>query len=212
MMGKRAFIYAAGKYTPEDIKLYKRIKLKDDDIVICADGGYDALYYTSIVPDVIIGDFDSMKSPVPKDVEIIRYSSDKDKTDLEICIDYACDKGCDTVFIMGALGGRIDHTMGALYALKYALEIGVKAMILNASSRVYITDSELEIRRENFKYVSLIPCTDKVSGLTAKGLKYGLSDAELKQGSSFGISNEFYNNTAEIKIKRGILFVICTEQ
>lgn len=211
-MSKRAFIYAAGDYTGEDIKLYKRIKTKDDDLIICADGGYNSLYFTGIVPDVIIGDFDSLKVTVPKEIPTIKYPSDKNKTDLEICIDYALEHECDTIFILGALGGRIDHTMGALSSLKYAMEHNVDAMILTGKARVYLVDSEIEIPREKFDYVSLIPCTEKVTGVYSLGLKYELNGRELVKSSSLGISNEFYNNTAKIKIESGLLYVICTEE
>lgn len=210
-MGRRAFIYAAGEYKPGDIKLFKRIRLKDDDLIVCADGGYDALAYTNITPDVIIGDFDSVNIAIPKDIEVITYPAEKDKTDLEICIDYAKEQGCDTVFMMGVLGGRPDHTLGAFYAMKYALEKGICPMVLTGDSRIYLVDSEIELNRENFNYISLMPCTEKVEGVTATGLKYPLTDAELVQSSSRGISNEFYNNTAKISIKEGLLYVICTQ-
>lgn len=211
-MNRRAFIYAAGEYTQNDLKLYKRIKVKEDDLIICADGGYDALYFTSIVPHVVIGDFDSLKMPVPKEIPTIKYPTSKDKTDLEICIDYALEQGCDTVFILGAIGGRVDHTLGAFSALNYALEHNVDAMILNGKSRVYLVDSEIEIPREKFDYVSLIPCTEKVTGVYSLGLKYELNGRDLVKSSSLGMSNEFYNNTAKIKIESGLLYVICTEE
>ena len=211
-MGRRAFIYAAGEYTADDIKLYKRIIPKDDDLVICADGGYDSLYFTGIVPHIIIGDFDSVKVNVPKEIPTVKYPSKKDKTDLEICIDYALEQGCDTVFILGALGGRIDHTMGAMCALKYAMEKGVDALILNGKSRIYLVDSEVEIPRDKFDYVSLIPCTETVTGVYTLGLKYELNGRDLVKSSSLGMSNEFYNNTAKIKIESGLLYVVCTQE
>ncbi len=209
-MSKRAFIYAAGNYSVEDIKLYKRIKAKDGDLVICADGGYDALVYTGIVPDVIIGDFDSLKTSVPKEIETVKYPADKDKTDLEICIDYALKSQCDTIFILGALGGRIDHIIGVFGALKYTLEHGADAMVLTAKSRVYLVDKEIEIAREKFDCISLIPCSDKVTGVSTLGLKYELNNRTLYKSSSLGISNEFFNNTAKIKVEEGLLYVICT--
>ena len=211
-MGRRAFIYAAGEYTADDIKLYKRIIPKDDDLVICADGGYDSLYFTGIVPHIIIGDFDSVKVNVPKEIPTVKYPANKDKTDLEICVDYALENGCDTIFILGALGGRIDHTLGSLSTLKYAMEHGVDALILNGKSRIYLVDKEVEIPREKFDYVSLIPCTEKVTGVYSLGLKYELNGRDLVKSSSLGISNEFYNNTAKIKIESGLLYVICTQE
>ena len=211
-MSKRAFIYSAGDYSVEDIKLYKRIKTKEDDLIICADGGYDALVYTTIVPNVVIGDFDSLKANVPKDIEVVKYPTDKDKTDLEICIDYALQRGCDTIFLLGALGGRIDHTIGSLCAMKYILEHGASPMILNGKSRIYLVDSEVTLSRDYYDYVSLIPCTDTVSGITTTGLKYELNNAQLLKSNSLGISNEFYNNTATVKIEQGLLYVICTQE
>lgn len=210
-MSKRAFIYAAGEYTGDDIKLYKRIKTKEDDIIICADGGYNSLFYTGIVPNIILGDFDSLKVNIPKEIPVLKYPKDKDKTDLEICIDYALENDCDTIFILGALGGRIDHTLGSLCALKYAMEHNADAMILSGKSRIYLVDSQIEIPREKFNYVSLIPCTEEVTGIYSLGLKYELNGRKLLKSSSLGISNEFYNNTAKIKIESGLLYVICTE-
>lgn len=211
-MSKRAFIYAAGHYSVEDIKLYKRIKTKEDDLIICADGGYDALVYTGIVPDIIIGDFDSLKASIPAEIKSVKYPTDKDKTDLEICIDHALKDGCDTIFILGSLGGRIDHTIGSLCALKYTMEHGADAMILTGKSRIYLVDNEIEIAREKFDYVSLIPCSDKVLGVSTLGLKYELNNRTLYKSSSLGISNEFYNNTAKIKVESGLLYVICTKE
>lgn len=209
-MSKRAFIFAAGEYKASDLKLYKRIKFKPDDLIICADGGYDSLFYTNIVPNVVIGDFDSLKSSIPKDIKNIRYPVNKDKTDLEICIDYAVSNGCDCIFLLGVLGGRFDHTVGALNSLLYAYEKKCEPMILSADTRVYITGDEIVIPREDFSHISLIPCTDKVSGVTVSGLKYRLKNADIYKKSSLGISNEFYNNEAVIKVGQGVLYVICT--
>ncbi len=211
-MGKRAFIYTAGNYSVEDIKLYKRIKTKEDDLIICADGGYDALIYTGITPHIIIGDLDSVKSNIPRDIKTLKYPADKDKTDLEICIDYALENGCETIFILGALGGRIDHTLGVLCALKYAKEYGAEAMILTGKSRIYFVDKEIEVAREKFDYISLIPSTDTAEGVSTLGLKYELNNRTLYKSSSLGISNEFFNNTAKITVQKGQLYVICTQE
>ncbi len=211
-MSKRAFIYAAGEYSSDDVRLYKRIIAKDDDLIICADGGYDALYFAGIIPHIVMGDFDSVKNAVPKEIPTVKFPAEKDKTDLELCIDYSLEQGCDTIFILGALGGRIDHTMGSLNALKYALEHGAEAMILNGKSRIYLMDRELEFAREKFNYVSLIPCTEKVTGVYSLGLKYELNGRDLERSSSLGISNEFYNNTAKIRIESGLLYVVCTQE
>ena len=63
-----------------------------------------------------------------------------------------------------------------------------------------------------FDYVSLIPCTEKVTGVYTLGLKYELNGRDLLKSSSLGISNEFYNNTAKVRIESGLLYVICTQE
>ena len=211
-MGKRAFIFAAGEHKADDLKLYKRIKIHEDDLILCADGGYDTLALLGTKPDVVIGDLDSVRTTIPPQIKTVKYPSDKDKTDLEICIDYAAESGCDSLLILGALGGRVDHSLASLYAMRYALEKGMESMILSAHTRVYLVSDYLKLSRESFDYISLIPCTDKVSGVTTSGLKYNLENATLHQSSSLGVSNEFYNNTALIKIEKGLLFVICLEE
>ncbi len=211
-MSGRAFIFAAGEYKADDLKFYKRIKFHEDDLIICADGGYDTLAILGIKPDVVIGDLDSVRTTIPPQIKTVKYPVEKDKTDLEICIDYAAECGCASLLVLGALGGRADHNLGAFYAMRYAHENGMEPMILGAHTRVYLVDDYLRLSRESFDYISLIPCTDKVSGVTTSGLKYNLENAVLHQSSSLGISNEFYNNTAHIKIEKGLLFVICLEE
>ena len=92
------------------------------------------------------------------------------------------------------------------------MEHGADAMILTGKSRIYLVDNEIEIAREKFDYVSLKPCSDKVLGVSTLGLKYELNNRTLYKSSSLGISNEFYNNTAKIKVESGLLYVICTQE
>jgi len=64
-MSRRAFIYAAGSYSYDDVSLYSRIKYNDDDLIICADGGYNLINEVGIKPHVIIGDMDSVSGRLP---------------------------------------------------------------------------------------------------------------------------------------------------
>lgn len=212
MKQRRGFIYAAGQYTAEDLRLYKRIKHLEDDLILCADGGYDAISLNGIIPHAVIGDMDSVRGEIPDGILTVRYPSDKDKTDLEICMDYAISEGCTQIIMLGVLGGRLDHTIGALCAMRYALERGAAPLILHKGTCVYLIDGYMTLSRENYKHISLIPCTSSVEGVITKGLKYELDNAGLLQSESLGISNEFYNNTVEISVGEGLLFAVCTEE
>lgn len=206
---KRAFIYAAGVVTPDDISLYRRIKTDENDIFICADGGYDTITSVGIIPDVAIGDMDSVRAVLPNDINVIRHPKDKDKTDLHLCIDYALKNNCKELILLGALGGRVDHSLANIIALKYISDNGAMGMILTAESAIYITTDKIELKKGEYKYISLIPLSERVEGVTTKGLKYSLFNFTLKQTDNLGISNEFISETVTISVKKGSLIVIC---
>ena len=210
-MSKRAFIYAAGAHTYEDVSLYSRIKRNEDDLIICADGGYNLICEAGIKPDVIIGDMDSVSGKLPTDVKIYTYPCKKDKTDLHICVDFALQHKCDQIILLGVMGGRISHSMGSLMMLEYIHKNHAAGMILTASTRVFLVSDKISVKRDNFKYLSLIPLTETADGVSISGVKYPLENAVLKREKNLGISNEFDSDTAEISVKKGLLTVVCED-
>lgn len=210
-MSKRAFIYAAGAHTYEDVSLYSRIKRNEDDLIICADGGYNLICEAGIKPDVIIGDMDSVSGKLPTDVKIYTYPCKKDKTDLHICVDFALQHKCDQIILLGVMGGRISHSMGSLMMLEYIHKNHAAGMILTASTRVFLVSDKISVKRDNFKYLSLIPLTETAEGVSISGVKYPLENAVLKREKNLGISNEFDSDTAEISVKKGLLTVVCED-
>jgi thiamine pyrophosphokinase len=58
------------------------------------------------------------------------------------------------------------------------------------------------------EYVSFLPFTEKVSGLTLEGFYYSLKNTELKQGVSLGISNQLTADIGQVKLKDGLLIMI----
>ena len=210
-MSKRAFIYAAGAHTYEDVSLYSRIKRNEDDLIICADGGYNLICEAGIKPDVIIGDMDSVSGKLPTDVKIYTSPCKKDKTDLHICVDFALQHKCDQIILLGVMGGRISHSMGSLMMLEYIHKNHAAGMILTASTRVFLVSDKISVKRDNFKYLSLIPLTETAEGVSISGVKYPLENAVLKRENNLGISNEFAADTAEISVKKGLLTVVCED-
>ena len=206
---RRAFIYAAGVNTSDDISLYRRIKTDENDLFICADGGFDTIMSVGITPDVVIGDMDSVRNRLPQEIKTIKYPSNKDKTDLHLCIDYALEKKCDEIILLSALGGRIDHSLANIIALKYIADNHAAGMILTADSAIYLATDKITLKKGEYKYISLIPLSERVEGVTTKGLKYSLSNFTLKQTDNLGISNEFISDSATVTLRKGALIVIC---
>lgn len=208
-MGKRAFIYAAGDYSYEDISLYYRIKLNDDDLIICADGGYNLATEVGVTPNVVIGDMDSVSGNIPESIKTYRYPCKKDKTDLHICVDFALQNGCNEIILLGALGKRLSHTMGSIMVLEYIYNNGATGIIFTHNTKIMLVSDHVQIKKENYNSLSIIPLTCIAEGVTTTGLKYPLSNYDLKRQDNLGISNEFDGDIATISVKKGLLVVIC---
>src|SRR5665648_310101 len=82
---------------------------KNGDFLICADNGYSVAKDNGIVPDLIIGDFDSIKIDLPSDIEVIKLPVEKDVTDTLACVKYAINECFKDIIILGGIGGRLDH-------------------------------------------------------------------------------------------------------
>lgn len=189
------------------------LKYFKDAYLICVDGGARHLKIFNKQPDLLIGDFDSISETdylyyKNSKVEILKYPKKKDKTDTHIAIDYAIEKNLKKIIIIGAIGSRIDHTLGNIYLLRYILKKGGFGIIANEKNEIMIIDNQINIEADDNYKLSLIAATEEVSGIVTKGLYYELNDSIIKQGQSVGISNEFTDKNAKISVKSGLLFVI----
>jgi thiamine pyrophosphokinase len=205
----RAWIFGASQASAEDALFCKRIKFGTDDLIICADGGYNIVKFLGITPHIVIGDMDSVRGKVPSDVKTIVYPRNKDKTDLHLCIDYALEVGCNEIILLCCFGGRVDHSLAAIISLRYILERGAEGMLLTRNSKVFLIKEKTDIKRGEYTKLSLIPVTETVSGVTTQGLHYALDDAVMYQTANLGISNVFAGSQATVDIKEGILCVVC---
>lgn len=104
----------------------------------------------------------------------------------------------------------MDHALANIHILKDALEANIPCQILDKHNRIYLINREITLKKDEVygKYISLIPLTNEVEGLTLTGFKYPLNDYTLPIGTSLGVSNEIVKDTAHIKMDKGILTVI----
>jgi thiamine pyrophosphokinase len=192
-----------------DFKYHKDI-LEGCDYIICADGGAFYAKEMGIEPDIILGDFDSLDNRFLKafgKAKVLRFPAEKDKTDTELAVDHAIDRGEQHILLLGATGSRLDHTMANISLLKLMLDKGVKGEIINENNRAILIKDWTTVKGKG-TYVSLIPFGSRVTGVTLKGFKYPLNNEVLELGSSRGISNVLNNEVGEIKIKSGLLLVV----
>lgn len=184
--------------------------------IIAGDRGLEALYQLKIIPNHIVGDFDSVSAEIlefyktQSQITFHTFNSEKDNTDTDIALQLAIGLKSSKITIMGALGKRMDHALANIHILKNALEANIPCQIIDEHNRIYLINRSIQLEKNKVygKYVSLIPLTSTVEGLTLTGFKYPLNDYTLPIGTSLGISNEIITDTAHIEMKKGILIVI----
>ncbi len=195
-----------------DEKFYDPI-IADYDLIICADGGLKHAFNMGIIPDVIVGDFDSTPPSLLDNYktmgcEIITYPTIKDQTDTEIALDYAMAKNPKEIDILIGLGSRFDHSLANVHLLKKALDKGILARIITENNEVMVMDTLMRITGEINEGVSLLPLSELVTGIVTKGLGYPINDGSLEIGKPYGISNYMAQTKAEIQMSSGLLLVI----
>lgn len=189
------------------------IKNNNINNVIAVDSGLELLDKNEISPNYIIGDFDSINKNILSKYEniakVIKLNPEKDFSDTHMALKLAIELKSDSIYILGAMGKRIDHALANIHILKEALENNIECKILDENNEIeLITIGEKKLRNIEYKYVSLIPLTTKVEGVTLTGFKYPLNNATLEIGHSIGISNELIAKEATINLKLGILILI----
>lgn len=202
----RALIFSGGHFThlPDGINPARY------DLVIAADSGYLSARECGVLPDVFIGDFDSVLKEEVKSEKIISLNPVKDKTDTQEAIDYAISQGVRDITILGALGNRFDHTLANVHLLKYAHTLGADAKICDTDTDIFLVTDTAKIAKKDGFCISLIPLSD-CDGVSVSGVFYPLDGAFMPVGNPYGISNEFTENEARIKVCSGELLVILSK-
>jgi thiamine pyrophosphokinase len=206
----RVIIFANG-----EIKNYVYAKkyIKPQDFLIASDGGLKHMDKIDIIPNLIVGDLDSLQKEIlvkykKMGVEIQKFNPKKDLTDTEIAINYAITNKYSEIVIFGGLGGRLDHSLGNIQLLYKCLKNNVKATLINDFEVVILINDNIIINKDVGSVVSLIPFSDTVKGINTKGLEYELINGTLNCGETRGISNIIKNDVVEINIKEGVLTII----
>ena len=189
------------------------------ELIIAADGGGAYLAKLQSDPDLLIGDLDSLAPEIVNDfrmrgIEIHTFPTNKDQTDLQLALEFAYSRGLKEIRILGALGGRLDHTLGNLGLLMEALRQEAKVWLLDPQTEITLIGAELELIPRAGWGLSLIPFTQNVKVITTIGLKYPLINETLLVVNTKGIHNEFValDQKAKIIVKEGFLLVVLFQE
>ena len=190
--------------------------IQRDDYVIAVDGGLAAVKQLDIRPDAIVGDFDTVKGELLEEygqiegITFEQHQPEKDETDTELALLTAARQGCEAVDILGALGGRMDHAIGNIQLMYQFFCQGMEVNIYDARNRLYLLGGHKVFHREEVygKYISFLPMTETVEGLTLRGFKYPLQRRTIGLGTSLCISNELVGEEGAITFTDGVLIVV----
>ena len=178
------------------------------DFVIAADAGYKFLLSQNIKPNLLVGDLDSL-GYVPDNIELVRFPSVKDDTDMMLAINEGIKRGYKEFIIYGGMGGKLEFTLANLQILYNIVNQGCKCYFVDNNRLVTaVKNSKLEFD-ENFRgRISVFAGATEACGVTINGLKYTLNDGILKCDNPLGVSNEFIGECGYISVADGILYII----
>lgn len=206
-------IISGGRFEEQTAKEY--LKNKTFDYTIAVDGGSAYAKILGITPDLLLGDFDTIKKEAleeyeKKGVEIHSFPPQKDYTDTHLALITALDKKPESITILAGTGTRMDHTLANIGLLTLAVEQKIPVEMIDANNRIRMISDHVTLKKCDRRktYISLIPYTEKVTGITLTGFQYPLNHAELTIGISRGISNELVEKQGTISIEQGRLLVI----
>ncbi len=209
MSSKRVVIFAGGELSPEYLNL-----LDEDYFIIGADQGALFLISHGYTPDIAVGDFDSVSPEALQDIKskskktITCDAVNKDLTDSEMALDIAMDQQPDSILLLGVTGTRIDHSLASIQMMTRALQRQINCYVMDTHNYITLTGSQAVINDLGYTYVSLLPLTPEVSGITLEGFQYPLTDATLKLGQSLGVSNKLVSSSGTVSIRSGLLLII----
>ena len=218
MSEPKCIIISAGSFTPLEISI------NEDDFVIACDAGFMYAQQMGILPDLIVGDFDSASEVGPilmRSIQeiaendpdrIVKLDVRKDDTDTIKAVKIGLSKGYRKFYFYGALGGkRFDHTMANIQTLLFVKHNGGKGYIFDSGKMLMIAENEtINFNRGNTGYLSVFSLSEVSKGVTLQGLMYTLEDGELRSDFPLGVSNEFIiDEEAVVTVKDGTLLISC---
>ena len=207
----RAAIFLNGP--PDSAGLLRRVAGRAD-LVIAADGGARYALETGVVPDLVVGDMDSLGEELAREVErrgasLERHPVRKDKMDGQLAVLAARERGATVADLLCAVGGR----PGALFAVPHILlaaeRIGLRSTVVADRGRMFVVEAGYRmVEGVQEDSISIFPLSGPAAGVTLEGMEYPLENASLEPGDTLGFHNELIGTEARVSVGEGAILVI----
>lgn len=172
-----------------------------------------------------------------EDIEVHRFNPEKDYTDTDIALKLAIrlagdQKAADTdedcaahqnektsadslnthseIWLLGATGTRADHMLANMQLLAQTKAVGVDGIIVDKNNKIRLLEGSYTLKKKDRfgDFISLIPITQALKGVTLRGFKYPLEGHTTYFGESLCVSNELEAEEGFINIEEGMAFLI----
>jgi thiamine pyrophosphokinase len=180
-------------------------KHNDAQLVIAADGGLKTTETFGLVPDYLIGDFDSAGEAalmrLDKKTKLVRLAKEKNETDGMIAVDTALKAGAFQIVMLGALGKRTDHAFANLMLLKYAWNKGAALVLEDEYCEVSLATGETRLNGKRGQTVSVLPFGGSATVSSDGALHYPMDSLFMSEGDPVGISNILKGTSSKLEIR-----------
>lgn len=180
-----------------------------EDYVIAADRGYDSLMAYGVVPDLAMGDFDSLGYQ-PDHPNVIQLPVEKDDTDMVFALRKGLELGYRRFLLLGGVGGRLEHTLANLQLLDWLTGQGGQGFL--AGEKTVATairgPASLTFPAAMSGYLSAFCNSGTAEGVTLENLKFPLEHSTLTSSFPLGVSNQFLGQSARVSVEKGSLLLI----
>ncbi|MBM6618490.1 thiamine diphosphokinase [Bacillus suaedaesalsae] len=191
-------------------------KYHNEDVYwIGVDRGLLYLLEQGIKPIKGIGDFDSVTETEMEWMnttykEFMLSPAEKDETDLELALNWAIEQKPSKIIVFGATGGRLDHALSNIQLLLKGSHHKLEIEIIDIQNSVKLVEPGFHLLTKNngYKYVSFLPFSHEVKGITITGVKYPLTNVDIKWGTTLCVSNEIIEESGTFSFKQGIVIMV----
>ena len=209
-MEKKYVIFLNGKYKYSQEFMDKLVS--KNAVCFCADGGANFAFKYGKIPEVIVGDLDSIEKKVleyykSKNILIKKFPKDKDFTDFELILKeinkISENKNfVEKIFVVGGLGKRIDMTLSNLFIMEKYKNL----VFLQENEEIFYAEKSFVLKNKKDCEFSIIPISEKVEKLTLKGFKFE-TEIGVKRESSRLVSNVICRDEASVEFESGKMII-----
>ena len=199
--------------SPDSPDLLRRVAGRAD-LVVAADGGARYALEAGVVPDLVVGDMDSLGEDLAREVEsrgasLERHPVRKNKMDGHLAVLAAGERGATAADLLCALGGRLGALFAVTHILLGAERIGLHSSVVADRGRMFVVeDGSRKVEGASQDSISIFPLSGPAAGVTLEGMEYPLENAILEPGDTLGFHNELIGDQATISVEEGALLVV----